>query len=229
MMKHAAFVSVAAGVVAGALALTGCTSSNGSPTSSDTSPSSAASIGADPSAPTSSAGQSASGSPSNSAPSHGGTSTHPVTVPTGTSAPYPTPGRDPSIKPNQKDVLESLPGSSSPSCAAVGSHPDLRSGSLAAGNFVVARKKYRSVVGKTEVPEVGLYLIPQHAGNLHSATVTVDPLGSGVTKKVTTRSVQDGDASRYFSVQIPVTEPGTYRLTVVSGQDHGCFVVTFAK
>jgi hypothetical protein len=133
------------------------------------------------------------------------------------------------MDPDQSSVLGALPGSSSTSCATVGTHTDLRSGSVAMGNFVLAGKQYRTEARKSGIPEVGLYLIPQHAKHLKRATLTLDPRGSGKSKTITTRSVEDTDTSRYFAVQLPVAAPGTYQLSVVSGQDHGCYVVTFSK
>lgn len=124
-------------------------------------------------------------------------------------------------------MLDALPGSSSPACAPVGTHPDLHSGSVAAGNFVAAHQAYRAQVGKTEQPQIGLYLIPQHAAHLSTATVVVDPEGSGPSRTVVSEAVERADADRYFSVRFFVPKPGTYRLLMRSGRDHGCFIVTF--
>jgi hypothetical protein len=126
-------------------------------------------------------------------------------------------------------VLASLPGSSSSSCANVGSHTDLRSGAIAAGNFAHARAQYSQTVASTEVPMLDLYVIPQHAATLTSLTITLDPTGSGPTTTVTSKSVEQADAWSYFAVQLPVPAPGGYQLTMVSGSDRGCFLVTFSK
>ena len=146
-----------------------------------------------------------------------------------TTAPYSTPGKEPDANSNQAAVLKSLPGSAAATCAVVGTHSDLRSGSVAVGNFVVARKKYSDEVATTEVPEVFLYVIPQDAKSMRSVTVTVDPTGTGPTRQVTSKSVEQADAWTYFAVNIPVYAPGSYRLTMVSGANKGCFDVSFAK
>jgi hypothetical protein len=143
--------------------------------------------------------------------------------------PYPTPGRDPSQAADQSTVLASLPGTTSATCEDVGSHTDLRSGSIAAGNFAHARAQYTQTVASTEVPELDLYVIPQHAAKLTTLTITMDPTDSGATKTLTSTSVQQADAWSYFAVQLPVPAPGGYQLTMVSGADRGCFLVTFSK
>jgi hypothetical protein len=225
MIKLPPALAVGMATAACLLVLGACTSSDGTSLGagslSANAPSGATSAAASPSgaAPTSVA----------TAPSGRRSSAGPVAAPTNTAAPFPTPGREPSLLPNQQSVLASLPGSSSPSCAEVGSNSNLRSGSVAVGNFVSARKQYRSTVDTTEVPELSMYVIPLHAAHLRSATVTVDPQGKGATKKVTTRAVQQADASQYFSLQVPIAAPGRYRLSVASGPDRGCFLVSFRR
>ena len=61
-----------------------------------------------------------------------------------------------------------------------------------------------------------LYVIPQHAAHLPSATVSVVARSTGATRTATSKSVQSGDAAKYFVLQVPVVGPGTYRLTVSS-------------
>jgi hypothetical protein len=143
--------------------------------------------------------------------------------------PYPTPGRDPSQAADQSTVLASLPGSTSSTCENVGSYTDLRSGSIAAGNFAHARAQYTESAALTPVPQVDLYAIPRHAAMLTTLTITVDPTGAGPTKTLTSTSVQQADAWTYFAVQLPVPAPGGYQITMVSGADRGCFLVTFSR
>jgi hypothetical protein len=130
---------------------------------------------------------------------------------------------------NQSSVLTSLPGSRAASCVVVGRRRDVRSGSVAAGNFVTARMSYIEQVPIAEVPTVFLYLIPEHAGALRSATVRVTRVGSGTAQTVTSQSVQQADEWRYFALQVPVRSPGTYRLAMAAGADHGCFEVRFTS
>ena len=78
-----------------------------------------------------------------------------MVVPTGTVAPYPTPTRGNTPNPDQAKVLNSLPGTTATNtCVAVGAHTTLRSGSIAAGNFVTARKSFSEQYRKTELPEL---------------------------------------------------------------------------
>jgi hypothetical protein len=126
-------------------------------------------------------------------------------------------------------VLASVPGSSSSSCESVGTHTDLRSGAIAAGNFAHARAQYTQTATSTEAPKVDLYVIPQHAAHLSTLTITIDPTGAGATTTLTSKSVQQADAWSYFAVQLPVPAPGSYQLTMVSGADRGCFLITFSK
>ena len=74
-----------------------------------------------------------------------------------------------------------------------------------------------------------MYVIPQHAAHLISATVSVFARSTGTTKTATSKSVQSGDAAQYFVVQVPVATPGVYRLTMTSGADRGCFLVSFSQ
>jgi hypothetical protein len=205
------------------LATLSCTSSSGGAAVS--SAAAATSTGASAAAPASSA-PAASGQPS--APSGSAPSTVPVLVPSGTIAPYPTTTRGATPATDQTKVLNTLPGdSAADTCVAVGTHTTVRSGAIAAGNFVSARSSFRSQYRKTELPEVTMYVIPQHAAHLTSATITVTARSNGATKSVTTKSVQSGDAAQYFVAQVPVATPGAYRLTMASGSDRGCFLVTF--
>lgn len=187
------------------------------------------------STPSSSSAQAA--GPGGSATSASTPGTRPAAVPTppsgagGTSlpAPYPTPGRDPSQVADQSTVLAALPGSSASSCENVGTHTDLRSGSIAAGNFAHARTQYTQTVASTAVPEVDLYVIPQHAAKLSTLTITVDPTGAGPTTTLSSKSVEQADQWSYFAVQLPVPAAGGYQLTMASGTDRGCFLVTFSR
>jgi hypothetical protein len=151
----------------------------------------------------------------------------PVVVPTGTKAPYPTPGKQPPLQANQTSVLNSLPGSSSQSCGNVGNHTDLRAGAVAAGDFRTARHDFRAGYGKTESVQLNMYVIPQHARHMHKVRATIQPVGGGQAQTVTSTSVEQADTSRYFAVQIPMSRPGTYKFTFVTGQDRGCFVASF--
>ena len=136
-------------------------------------------------------------------------------VPTGTAAPYQTPGREQSPPANQTHVLESVPGSGRAGCADPGSNATFRANGVAVGNFVQMRKSFAEQYGHTEVPELDAYVVPAHAKRLRTVTATVASLSGGSTRRVSSSSVQQGDAASYFALQLPVEKPGRYRLTFV--------------
>jgi hypothetical protein len=129
---------------------------------------------------------------------------------------------------NQTSVLKSLPGSASSACGAVGSSTtDLRAGSMAAGNWKNARTDFRKQWHSAEVPTLNMYAIPQNVKGLHSLKLTVTKRG-GAAKTITVKGLQPADVWSYFALQVPIPQPGSYRLTMVAGANRGCFDVTFA-
>jgi hypothetical protein len=214
--------------------LVACTSSGGTSDAAN-SPNPPASTSDAPSTPAGTAGPtgSASGSRDHRRPHKQGRhspsapTSVPVVVPTGTKAPYPTPGKQPPLQANQSSVLNALPGNSSHSCGKVGNHTALRAGSMAAGDFQSAQHDFRAGYGKSESVQLNMYVIPQHARHLHKVRATIQPVGGGQARRVTSTSVEQADTSRYFAVQIPLSRPGTYKFTFVTGQDRGCFLASF--
>jgi hypothetical protein len=203
--------------------VTACTSSGSSPSAGTT----GAATSTNAAATSESSSDVTHGSSGTAAPTGAGAPTSiPVVVPTGTKAPYPTPGKEPGKQPNQTSVLASLPGRSASSCAVVRSARDVRAGSVAAGNFESIRHYFRTNYGKREITEIPMYVIPQHAGHLRSVTARVAELGVGTSRTMSFKSIEDADAYRYFSLQLPIARPGKYRLTFISGHDRGCFVVS---
>jgi hypothetical protein len=216
-------------IAVAALALSACTSSkSGSPSSSGSSvapPPTSVGVSASPAAP-GSTGAVVSGP---SAPGAGSSKPGGDTYTPPESAPYPTTGRGAEPVSDQTKVLGSLPGIAKSTCAQVGTHADLRSGGIGMGNFETARRDFAEQFGKTEVPQLNMYIIPQHTKHLTSATVRVDPPGSGQPSTIVVKDVEQADIYRYFPLTLPVRSPGSYRLSVTSGADRGCFIVTFSK
>jgi hypothetical protein len=221
---------VCAGLFAG-LALTGCTS-----TSTTSEPASSSVGAAARSARSDSAPGVVPSSPSSS------TSANPPAPPTSRAsaqtasarpAPLSTPARDPDLVPDQTSVLASLPGNASSACVKVGATTtDTRAGGIGVGNFTAARAAYKrsAASASAAVPTVFLYVIPQHAAHLHGLKVSIRASsGAEPTRTLTSTSVEQAEAQRYFAVNLPITAPGTYRLTMVSGSDKGCFDVSFAR
>jgi hypothetical protein len=147
-----------------------------------------------------------------------------------TTAPYPTPGRSPARITNQTAVLSTLPGSAESACAQVGSRTDVRSGGIGMGNFQVAKRAYSTQLDKSEVPQLYFYVIPQHTAHLTAAAVRIDPPGSAApASTIHSKQIEEADAYRYFAVVLPIRTAGVYRLTVTSGADQGCFIVSFSR
>lgn len=97
------------------------------------------------------------------------------------------------------------------------------------GDFQSARRSYSAQLPKTEFPQLNFYVIPQHTEKLTTATVRIDPPGSGAASTVRSKQIEKADAYRYFAFVLPIRAEGNYVLTVTSGADRGCFRVSFAK
>jgi hypothetical protein len=123
--------------------------------------------------------------------------------------------------------LQSLPGSASTSCVSVGSHTTVRAHTVAAGDFAAARRTYRQGGSGSSTPT--FQLIPEHSKSMRAAVVTVDPLSGGSSRTVRSRVINTAGDVKYYSVDIPIAAPGNYRLTMRSGPDFGCFLVSFTK
>ncbi|MGH3448556.1 MAG: hypothetical protein ACRDP4_13130, partial [Nocardioidaceae bacterium] len=131
---------------------------------------------------------------------------------------------------NQSVVLNRLPGSAKATCTPVGDRRDVRSGSVAAGNFVQARGAYKKAAAHREVPTVFMYVIPQHNKGLEHATVTMKPVDAdGEARTVRSNDVEQANVWKYFAFQLPVPAAGTWQLHMSSGDDRGCFEVNFTK
>lgn len=135
----------------------------------------------------------------------------------------------PDFRVSQSKVLAAIPGSNKPTCQAVGDKKDVRSGGFAVGNFADARAQYKSAK-PSPMQSVGLYAIPQHAAKMPGVTIILKQLNAtGAERKFVSHSVQTADVWSYYAVQLPIPTPGVWRLSVSSGQDHGCFEVAFKK
>ena len=211
-----------------ALGATACGSSTGAPATADQPPTASAQATVTAPEPSASASpEPMPGTPSAQITTAAKGETSAPVAPVAEQTPGPSTPKNPE---NQTRVLDSLPGNAKPGCVEVGDRSDLRSGAIAAGNFADARAQYASNAGSQEQPEVHLYVIPQHAKQLHSVTVTMEPMSRAAKRStVTSRSVEQADVWTYFSVHIPVPAPGEYRIRMVAGADQGCFVVDFAK
>lgn len=153
---------------------------------------------------------------------------HPTKTQSSTSAEVTPASAPPTSAPKTQGlVLDKLPGSKANACVSVGSQRDVTSGTIAMGNFQTARKSYKSQHGHSEQPTVNLYVIPMHR-SMPGVRITMTPIkAKGKTRTIKSTDVEQADIWSYYGVQLPVPSAGTWRLTVTSGADRGCFNVSF--
>lgn len=166
--------------------------------------------------------------PATAAQTPGGEAT--VAPPTQTAPAEPGDTIEPNPGPSsQETVLASLPGDTSGACVDADDQRDVRSGGIAAGAFDEAADSYVAPGGDDVV---SLYWIPAHASELSGLTVRGTQVSGGAASFVhdeTTVSELIGDTGewRYYLTDISIPAPGTWRLEATSGEDSGCFTVTF--
>ncbi len=125
----------------------------------------------------------------------------------------------------QTKVLNALPGSARGGCVTVGKEATVRSGAVAMGDFKVARSNFKKTNGAYDAQELNFFVIPK-ARKLTRAKVTFTPVsGKGKTVTVATRQHEDAAQWQYYPIHVSITSPGTYRLNVTSGNQHGCFML----
>jgi hypothetical protein len=196
--------------VVGAVALAGCSSAPGSSRAASSAP------------------RPATSSPGGATASAGATTPPVAAGGSATAGARPAATATPTRAGDQSPVLSSLPGSAKSGCVAVGDRTDVRSGTMAAGNFATARKQFADQVKTVPAPTVNLYLIPADARSLREVTLTLEQLGGRHLKRsVTSTSVQDAEQWKYFSLQASVPAAGKWRLKATAGASTGCFDVDF--
>lgn len=127
----------------------------------------------------------------------------------------------------QATVLDRLPGPAR-GCAPVAGQRDVRSGDFGAGPFDEARSTFQAQTSAGTPATVRLYFIPAGgADRTPGLTVTVRNTETGVQRTVRQRETSDADRWTFYDTQVPISEPGRYRLQARSGSDVGCFVVDF--
>jgi hypothetical protein len=165
-------------------------------------------------------GASATAGPSRSAPAG------PVQGSPGTAGPGP--GGSAPADGSQRSVLNNLPGDpKGGTCVAVGGRTDVRSGTMAAGNFVTARKAFADQVRIKEQPSVPLYLIPSNVKGLKTVTVKLRSTSGGTGRTVSSDRQDYADDWLYFPVDLNIPSRGTWEITATAGTNTGCFSVTF--
>lgn len=132
--------------------------------------------------------------------------------------------------PTQADVLDWLPGDPGGACVNADGQSEIRSGGMAAGSFDEATKSYTS-----GARGVDLHWIPAHADDLNRLTVTATQLSGGsgtfVAEQTNVSELVDesGTWRYYYLTDFDIPAPGLWRLEATSGEDAGCFMVTFTS
>lgn len=140
-------------------------------------------------------------------------------------APETAPPVSPTNAPGRQDsVLAALPGDSSPGCVAVEDERDVRSGSMAAGNFVDARNQF------AESPDsaIPLYFIPEATEGDLELVVELEEVKGSASDVLRSSALQTANQWRYFSVAAKIPKPGVWRITASAGKANaGCWEVRF--
>jgi hypothetical protein len=220
-MRRAAF-----GVAIALLALVGLSACSGEdPASAASQTTTAGQTSSATSPPATSAGSTATTPPSGMPASAGVSPQPPLATP-----PFDQSGEATSAPPTQADVLDWLPGDPGGACVNTDGESDLRSGGIAAGSFDEATESYAS-----GAHDVDLHWIPAHAEDLTGLTVTATQIsggsGSFVVEQDNVSELVDesGTWRYYFLTDFDIPSPGLWRFEATSGEDAGCFTVTFTS
>lgn len=124
----------------------------------------------------------------------------------------------------QDSVLDSLPGDAQEGCTAVGDQRDVRSGTMAAGNFADARTQF---AGSPESP-VPFYFIPVDLTGEPPLTVTLSRLDGEGSAQAETSGFQTADEWRYYMVSVVIPSAGQWKIEAGAGDaNQGCWEVSF--
>lgn len=224
--RRSAVASALVPVAALAL-LTGCSSTAGDAVAAAGGPASSTPAGTPVAAGTTGTGRpDGAASATEPAPSSA-PATRPGTRPTAPATPAPTkPVAGPGVAAagDQTSVLNRLPGSASSSCATVGTQTDVRSGSLAVGNFAEARAAVAK--GAANGAEVSFYVVPADGAAMPGVRLKATS-PTGAVRTVSSTQVEQADTWYYYRVALPVRDRGSWRLEFTAGGDTGCYRVTF--
>lgn len=146
--------------------------------------------------------------------------------PTDVPAPETAPPVQPTNQPGRQDsVLDTLPGEEKSGCVEVGSQRDVRSGSMAAGNFADARALF-SGSPATALP---FYFIPIDLSGDPELVVELKQLDGSASDKIRSSQIQTADEWRYYPVMITIPNAGKWEIKASAGAaSSGCWVAAFA-
>jgi hypothetical protein len=146
----------------------------------------------------------------------------PTEVPALETAPPVVPTNEPG---RQDSVLESLPGEAKSGCVDVGSQRDVRSGSMAAGNFADAQAKFSG----SPTSSIPFYFIPVDLTGDPELVVELKRLDGSGSDEIRSSQIQTADEWRYYPVMITIPAAGKWEIKASAGAaSSGCWVAAFA-
>lgn len=126
---------------------------------------------------------------------------------------------------NQAKLLRAMPGEQTQACATVNAGTRaMRSGQLAIAGFAEARDAV-ATAKKGKPVKVHLQVIPQHSASVKRVTLDVTA-PDGANKRVTSTNRDTANGWTYFSVTVPITKHGNWKIEAKAGSDKGCFVAS---
>jgi hypothetical protein len=128
---------------------------------------------------------------------------------------------------NQIAVLQHLPGVHASRCVTVGNRTDVRSGSIAMGNFALARQNFRTASSAYNADPSFFYVIPRSRAAKAVTVVATRLGGRHAPVRIRSRQVEQAAQWNYFPIQIQLPNTGTWRFRVTTGAEHGCFDASF--
>lgn len=136
-----------------------------------------------------------------------------------------TPPVVPDNEPGRQDsVLESLPGEASVGCVKVQDERDVRSETMAAGNFVDAQAQFADSA-ESEIP---FYFIPSALDGDPELVVRLTQVNGAGEEEIRSSVIETADEWRYYPVRFAIPAEGTWRIEATAGADNsGCWEVAF--
>lgn len=132
----------------------------------------------------------------------------------------------------QHKAFEGMPGSVTYRCVHVRNHTDVRSGGIVAGNFALDKRDYAQGATSGHRPtDVKIYWIPLHlVADMPGLVVQATKLSDdrAVARSYRQANIAANSGGVFYPSSTPIPSAGAWKLEATIGQDHGCFVVTFA-
>ncbi|MFD5213472.1 hypothetical protein [Microbacterium sp. NPDC058345] len=131
----------------------------------------------------------------------------------------------PTDEPGRQDsVLDRLPGEAGSGCVAVNDERDVRSGTMAAGNFAEARAQYSD----SAESEMSFYFIPAALEGDPELVIRLTQVNGSGEKEIRSAAIETADEWRFYPVRFAIPEEGTWRIEATAGDENrGCWEATF--